>query len=127
HNFQAAAELPDSFLHPSDSNSEFCAHIQGFLFPRRYALALIFHFHLNFAAEAQDANCSHRAPGMTVNICKALLDHAKKCCFHFLWEPTKTVRDVKINLNLAAFRKSFQVHAKGRGEADFIKQWRMEQ
>jgi len=107
--FQTATKLPDSFLHPPDSNSKIAVRGHGLLLFEWYTFASVLHFYANLVIKLHDANFRHLASRMAMNICEALLHHPKNRRFHVLREPTEVIRKLEINLDFAAFCESFKV------------------
>jgi hypothetical protein len=64
---------------------------------------------------------------MTMDIRETFLDYAEHGELYFFGKPIKTLRDVKLRYDLAAFRESFDVAVERRGETCLIQQRGMHQ
>src|SRR5207237_8410361 len=76
-NLQSAAELTDSFPHPSDSNSGLAIGGHFTLFFCRYTFASIFNEHAHFGSGAFDTNPGSGAFGIAMNLVRTFLAYAR--------------------------------------------------
>ena len=104
-----AAELQDPLAHTPEPNAERSRHFHLMPLFWRYALASVRHFNQNEAIESSQANLGGRTPGMTMDIGQALLHYSKNGRFQLLGEPAEIIRELGLNLNLAALCKSLNV------------------
>jgi hypothetical protein len=93
---------------------------------RRYTFSFILNFNEESVIFLMQAYRCGNPPGMTVNICEALLDHPENGNFHFVGQPAKLVWDLQVNFDPAAFREAIHVPAKRGRKAGRIKQGRVQ-
>src|SRR5258708_19557572 len=122
---QAAAQLPESFSHASDSNTGCAGRGHLKLLFRRYAIASILNLYANLTVRSSNANPGCRASRMAMNIRETLLHGPENRRFRLAIEPPKICGDLQIHFDLATLGESLSIPPQSRTNSTFLQQTRI--
>src|SRR5260370_11219543 len=108
-NFQRAAELPESFPHATNAYSGRAGGSHFLDLLRRDAFTLVLDFDKHDMIALAKPNLGDRTLRVAVNIGQAFLHHAKNGSLRFTRQPLELVREIEIDVNLAATNKSLDI------------------
>src|SRR5580704_9098141 len=100
--------MPHALAHSSYSNSSALGLNRSQPF-RGHSLPLVFNLYADSVSFALNSNQRNFASRVTMNVCQAFLHQAEYDEFHFRWESSEILRNLQINLQIAALRKTLHV------------------
>jgi hypothetical protein len=113
--------MADALAHSSDSHSGALGLNRSQSF-RGNSSSLVFNLNVDGVFFALNPNLRSLAPRVTMNVGQAFLHKAEYNEFHLGWESPEIVRNLQINLQTAALRKTLHVPTQRGRYTSFIQQ-----
>ncbi len=118
---QIAAKMAHTLAHSPDAHSRALGLNRSQSF-RRHSLSLVFNLYVDRVLFAIKSNERSLAFRVTMNVCQAFLHKAEYDEFHFGGKSSEIVRNLQINFQTAALRKTLHVPTQCGRNSGFIQQ-----